>query len=171
MSLFAWPAWAALLLAYVVVQRLTELMIARANTRRLLAQGGREHGRRHYPLFILLHAGWLVAILILARPAPLPDAILLGAFLIVQALRFWTLASIGRWWTARIISAPHFPRVANGPYRFVRHPNYIVVVAEIALLPLVLGAPVVALVFSILNALLLWWRIRIENPVLTERDR
>jgi methyltransferase len=97
--------------------------------------------------------------------------LLLGIFIASQAFRFWTLASIGRWWTTRIISAPHFPRVRRGPYRFIKHPNYALVVLEIAVLPLLLGAPAMAIIFSILNVVLLWWRIRIENDVLAERGR
>jgi methyltransferase len=93
----------------------------------------------------------------------------LAGFFLSQILRFWTLASIGRWWTTRIISAPHFPRVKRGPYRFLPHPNYTVVVIEIALLPLLLGAPWVAAMFTLLNAALLWWRIGVETKVLEER--
>ncbi len=164
-----WPLWALAILAYVIIQRLGELVYARANTRRLLAKGGVEHGAGHYPFFILLHGGWLIAIILLARPAAVPDPLLLAGFLFSQALRYWTLASIGRWWTTRIISAPHFPRVKRGPYRFIPHPNYTVVVMEIALLPLLLGAWPVALVFSALNAVLLWRRIGVEAKVLVER--
>jgi methyltransferase len=164
-----WPTWALAVLAYVVIQRLGELVYAGTNTRRLLAEGGVEHGAGHYPLFILLHGGWLIAIALLAEPVATPSLWLLVAFLLSQLLRFWTLASIGRWWTTRIISAPHFPRVRRGPYRFLPHPNYTVVVIEIALLPLLLGAPWVALVFSALNTALLWWRIGVEARVLEER--
>jgi methyltransferase len=110
-----------------------------------------------------------VSIALFAEPTAGPNLLLLNAFVASQTFRFWTLASIGRWWTTRIISAPHFPRVKRGPYRFIRHPNYALVVVEIALLPLLLGAPAMALTFSILNAVLLWWRIRIENAVLGER--
>jgi methyltransferase len=120
-------------------------------------------------LFIVLHSGWLSAILLFAKPDTAPNLLLLNIFIASQAFRFWTLASIGRWWTTRIISAPHFPRVRRGPYRFIKHPNYALVVVEIAVLPLLLGAPAMAITFSILNAALLWWRIRIENDVLTER--
>lgn len=164
-----WPSWALVVFGYVIIQRLAELVYANANTRRLLAEGGREFGRRHYPLFILLHGGWLAAIALMAQPAASPSLLLLAAFIASQAFRFWTLASIGRWWTTRIISAPHFPRVKKGPYRFIPHPNYTVVVVEIALLPLLLGAPIVALAFSIANAMLLAWRIRVEAAVLEER--
>jgi methyltransferase len=169
MMLAAWPFWAQLILAYIVVQRLGELIYARRNTQRLLAQGGVEYGAAHYPLFILLHSGWLLAIALLAAPEGAPNLFLLTAFLASQLFRFWTLASIGRWWTTRIISAAHFPRVKKGPYRFIRHPNYAVVIVEIAVLPLLLGAPVVALVFSIANAGLLAWRIRVEAEILEER--
>ncbi len=170
LSISAWPAWALGLLAYVIVQRLGELVYAQANTRRLLAEGGVEYGRRHYPLFILLHGGWLVAIALFALPGPAPSPLLLIAFAATQVFRFWTLASIGRWWTTRIISAAHFPRIRKGPYRYMTHPNYAVVVAEIALLPLVLNAPIVALAFSLANAVLLWWRIGVEARVLRERE-
>jgi methyltransferase len=164
-----WPAWALAVFAYVVIQRLAELVYASANTRRLLAEGGKEYGRRHYPLFILLHGGWLLAIAITAQPTAKTSLPLLIAFIASQALRFWTLASIGRWWTTRIISAPHFPRVKKGPYRFIPHPNYTVVAMEIALLPLLLGAPIIALAFSLGNAILLAWRIRVESGALAER--
>jgi methyltransferase len=164
-----WPFWAQVVLGYVVVQRLGELVYSNANTRRLLTEGGKEHHAGHYPLFIVLHGGWLAAIALFAKPAAEPNMILLGTFIASQIFRFWTLASIGRWWTTRIISAPHFPTVKHGPYRFIKHPNYALVVVEIALLPLLLGAPAMAITFSLLNAALLWWRIRIENAVLTER--
>ena len=164
-----WPVWALAVFAYVIIQRLAELVYANANTRRLLAEGGREFGQKHYPLFIVLHGGWLVAIALFAKPTEAPNFVLLIAFIASQALRFWTLASIGRWWTTRIISAPHFPRVKKGPYRFIPHPNYTVVVIEIAVLPLLLGAPLVALAFSLANVMLLAWRIRVEADVLMER--
>ena len=169
MTMFDWPLWAMAVCIYVIVQRLAELVYANANTRRLRAEGGREHGAKHYPLFILLHSGWLIAIALFARPSPAPNLLLFIIFIASQAFRFWTLASIGRWWTTRIISARHFPRVKRGPYRFIKHPNYALVVVEIAVLPLLLGAPAMAIIFSLLNAALLWWRIRIENDVLMER--
>ena len=167
--MMTWPVWALVVFAYVIAQRLAELVYANANTRRLLGEGGREFGQKHYPLFIVLHGGWLVAIALFAKPLEAPNLVLLIAFIASQALRFWTLASIGRWWTTRIISAPRFPRVKKGPYRFIPHPNYTVVVIEIALLPLLLGAPIVALAFFIANVMLLTWRIRVEAEVLKER--
>ena len=149
-------AW---ILALVVIQRLGELALARANTRRLLAQGGREVGRGHYPLFILLHASWLIAI---AAATPLdkqPVWALIGVFFVLQGLRVWVIATLGRYWTTRIITIDSAPLVRGGPFRFVRHPNYWVVTGEIAVLPLAFGAWEVALIWSILNALLLRHRI------------
>ncbi len=168
-ALADWPIWALAVFVYVIIQRLAELVYANANTKRLLSEGGREYGRGHYPFFILLHGGWLLAIAAFAQPENTPNTALLIGFAASQVLRFWTLASIGRWWTTRIISAPHFPRVKKGPYRFIPHPNYTVVVMEIALLPLLLGTPIVALVFSVANAILLGWRIAVEAKVLEER--
>jgi len=164
-----WPTWAVAVIAWVVTARLVELVHARRNTRRLLAEGGEEHYPGHYPLFFLLHGGWIVAIAVFARPPAVPELPLAVLFALSQLARFWVFVTLGRWWTTRIISAPHFPRIAHGPYRFIRHPNYAVVVTEIAILPLLLGAPWVALVFSVLNAMLLTLRIRLENRVLTRR--
>jgi methyltransferase len=169
LAILDWPNWALAVFAYVVIQRMAELVYASANTKKLLSKGGREYGRGHYPLFIVLHGGWLLVITGFAKPAPVPSTLLLCTFIASQLFRFWTLASIGRWWTTRIISAPHFARVRKGPYRFIAHPNYALVVAEIALLPLLLGAPIVALAFSLANAMLLYWRITVEAQALRER--
>jgi methyltransferase len=169
MTLFDWPLWAQILFAYVVTQRVAELAYANANTRRLLAEGGREYGAKHYPLFIVLHGGWLISIALFAKPTAIPDMLLLNIFVASQTFRFWTLASIGRWWTTRIISAPHFPTIRQGPYRYIKHPNYALVVVEIALLPLLLGSLSAAICYSVLNAALLFWRLKVENSVLRER--
>lgn len=156
---------AVAILAFVTVQRLIELVIARSNTRYLLARGGIEIGRGHYPLLVVLHAAWLAAMWWYGRQAPV-NLVLLALFMVMQALRVWVLATLGRRWTTRIIVLPGAPLVARGPFRLLRHPNYCVVVAEIALLPLALGLPWLALLFSILNALVLTIRIRAENGAL-----
>ena len=157
------------LLLYIIAQRLAELLYASHNTKRLLSEGGVEHGADHYHYFIFLHSAWIAVIALLVDPSHRIHPVMLALFIATQILRIWTLASIGRWWTTRIISAPHFERVTKGPYRFLSHPNYLVVVLEIALVPLMLGLMWVALVFSILNAVLLRHRIKAENKVLAER--
>lgn len=164
-----WPIWAVAFIAYVFLQRMIELVIARRNTARLLKEGGEEFGRRGYPLFIILHTLWLLCVVALAVPGSEPPWLLFALFVAVQGLRYWALATLGRWWTTRLVSAPDFPRVKRGPYRFLSHPNYLVVVLEIALVPLILNEVTVAVVFSILNAMLLFWRIRMENSVLARR--
>lgn len=158
-----------LAVGFVAGLRLGELIIARRNTKALLARGAREIGAGHYPLFILLHASWLAAILFSVPPDRSPDMALIAAFLLLQLGRLWVLASLGPYWTTRIITLDEAPLVRRGPFRFVRHPNYMVVVAEIAVLPLAFGAVWVAAIWSVLNGLLLAWRIRIEDAALKER--
>jgi methyltransferase len=155
------------ILGLVTAQRLGELAIARRNTKRLLAAGGVERGAEHYPLMVGLHAAWLAGLWLLAwdRPASLPW---LAVYALLEVLRVWVLASIGRRWTTRIIVIPGETLVRRGPYRLFPHPNYAVVTGEIAVLPLVFGLGAYALVFSILNASLLWVRIRTEAAALTE---
>jgi methyltransferase len=156
-------------IAAVVLQRLAELIYANRNTRALLLRGGIEVGREHYPLFVLLHAAWLLAI-VLALPQPAPIYwIALTGYVALEALRLWTMLSLGSYWTTRIINLPDAPLVRRGPYRFVRHPNYMIVTGEIALLPLVFGQVWVTVVFSLLNGALLYWRIREEETALAPR--
>jgi methyltransferase len=158
--------WAALL---VGLQRLGELWLSRRNGRRLLAEGGREIGAGHYPVLIAVHAGWLAAIAFLVPAAAPVYWPVIAAYLVVQAGRIWVIATLGRYWTTRVIDIPAAPLVKRGPYRWVRHPNYVVVVLEVALLPLAFGAWEIALVFSTLNLAVLAWRLRIENAALARR--
>ena len=156
-------------LGLVIFQRLAELVLASANTRRLLANGGREIGRAHYPLFILLHASWLIA---MATTTPLdrpPIWPLIAVLALLQVARVWVIVNLGRYWTTRVITVDGAPVVRTGPYRFVRHPNYWVVVGEIAVLPLAFHDWAVALVWSALNALLLRHRIAVESAALAPR--
>lgn len=159
------------ILAFVVVQRLGELVLARANTRKLLARGGREVGRAHYPLFILLHASWLIAVGVATPLDTPPSWPLIGVFFVLQLLRVWIIATLGPYWTTRIITLDDAPLVRRGPFRLVRHPNYWIVTGEIAILPLAFGAWEIALVWSILNALLLRHRIGVESAALASRAR
>ena len=149
----------------VTLSRLVELPIARANTRRLIAAGGHEVAPGHYPLIVGLHAAWLATLWWLApgRPMSLP---LLALFGLVEVARIWVVRTLGPRWTTRIIVVPGETLVRRGPYRFLNHPNYAVVIAEIALLPLVFGLWRTALVFSLLNAVILFVRIRAENRAL-----
>ena len=158
-----WPAIA--ILAFVTLQRLTEMPIAAANTKRLLAAGGYEVGASHYPLIVAVHAAWLAALWWLAPGKPINLAFL-ALFVLVEAGRIWVLRTLGPRWTTRIIVLPGEKLVAAGPYHFVDHPNYLVVIGEIAVLPLVFGLWQVALIFSLLNAAVLAIRISTENAAL-----
>jgi methyltransferase len=156
-----------LVLALVTLQRLGELVLANRNTRALRARGAIEVGAGHYPLIVALHAAWLAGLWLLAWNRPVNLA-WLAVFIVLQLLRVWVIASLGRRWTTRIIMLPGESLVRRGPYRFVSHPNYMVVAGEIAALPLTFGLGVYALVFSLLNAAVLYVRISAENKSLAE---
>ncbi len=153
------------ILAIVTLQRLGELWLSRRNTSRLLAQGAREHAPGHYPLIVALHAAWLACLWVFGLKSMI-DPFWLALFVITELARIWTLAALGPRWTTRIIVLPDVPLVRRGPYRWLNHPNYWIVVAEIAIFPLVFGLWKIALIFSILNGALLSIRIREENRAL-----
>lgn len=161
---------AATLLGYLTLQRLAELWWARHNEARLLAAGGIEYGRAHFPLMVLLHAAWLVGLWVFAINRPLVPVFVV-MFVVLQAARFWVLATLGRRWTVRIVVIPGEQLRQGGPYRWLRHPNYAVVVGEIAIVPLALGLPMYALVYSVLNAGALALRIPAENAALASLQR
>lgn len=159
------------IIALVAAQRLGEMIYAMRNTRLLLVQGAVEMGSRHYPFIILLHAAWLVAVA-LALPEPtIIYTIPLMLFFILQVARVWVIASLGRFWTTRIITLPNAKLVRRGPYRWMKHPNYAVVVGEMAMLPLAFGEIWVAFIFSLLNAGILFVRIREEEHALAPRRK
>ncbi|HTQ15417.1 MAG TPA: isoprenylcysteine carboxylmethyltransferase family protein [Rhizomicrobium sp.] len=162
-------SWAYVILGLVALQRLAEMAYAGRNTRALMARGAVEVGRAHYPLIVALHAAWLVAIVAFLPRAAGISVPFLALFLLLQGLRLWVLAALGPYWTTRIVTLPGAPLVKRGPYRFIRHPNYAVVAGEIAALPLVFGEIAVAIVFSALNAIILFWRIRQEDRALAAR--
>jgi methyltransferase len=156
-------------LGYVLVQRLLELLWAQRNTRRLLDEGAVEHAPEQYPYFVLLHASWLVAI-VFSVPSETPvNLFWLAVYGLLQVGRAWVMASLGRFWTTRIITLPDAPLVARGPYRYLRHPNYLIVAGEIAVLPLVFELWLVAALFTAANALLLRQRIAAEDAALAPR--
>jgi len=155
---------AAAFLGFLAFQRLSELVLARRNTALLLARGATEHGAAHYPLIVALHAAWIAALVIFGLGNPI-SPFWLAAFAVLQALRVWVLASLGDRWTTRIIVLDE-PLVARGPFKFVRHPNYMVVAAEIVVASMVLGLPWVAAIFTLLNAAILTIRIRAEDAAL-----
>ena len=158
--------WAAVaILGFVTLQRLVELRLADRNSSRLLADGAVEFGRAHYPFIIALHMLWLAALWWWA-PGRAIDIPLLVLFALLQLGRVWVISTLGERWTTRIIVKPGATLVRKGPYRFLNHPNYLIVTLEIAVLPLVFGLWRIALLFSLLNAAILAIRIGEENKAL-----
>ena len=159
------PETPYLIMALVTLQRLGELVIARRNTAALLARGAVEHGAGHYPAMIALHASWLAALWLSVGGQPVNPA-LLAAFAVLQLLRVWVLRVLGPRWTTRIIVLPGAPLVARGPFRWISHPNYSVVIAELAVLPLTFGLVWIAFVWTLLNAAMLYVRVGAEARAL-----
>lgn len=170
--MISWTSLVLLAVALVAAQRLLELRLSRRNERRAKAQGAVEYGRKHYPAMVALHALWLVSTLFegaLRGPeAPALWYVPLAAFLVVQSLRYWAILSLGSSWNVRVLVVPGARRLQLGPYRYLSHPNYLVVAVEGATLPLIFGAWVTALVFTLLNSAFLYVRIRTEERALTE---
>ena len=154
-----------IILSLVTAQRIGELVLARRNTKRLLARGAVEVGAGHYPFIVALHAAWLIGLWFLAWDRSL-NLWLLAVFIGLQAARVWVIATLGDRWTTRIIVLPGEPLVRQGPYRFMSHPNYVVVACEILILPLGFGLVWFALIFSGLNAAMMCVRIRTETQAL-----
>ena len=156
-------------LGLVLLQRVIELAWANRNTLRLRRLGGVEADAGGYPYFILLHAGWLVSLALFVPAAAQPVWPLLGLFVLLQLGRLWVIVSLGEYWTTRILTLPGVPLVQTGPFRWVHHPNYLLVIAEIAVLPLAFAAVAIAVSFSAVNLFLIVRRIRIEESVLARR--
>ena len=161
-----------IILSIVIVQRLLELVIAKRNEKNMREKGAYEVGASHYPLMILLHVSFFASLLIEVSylhltPSPL-FLIFFVMFLCVQGLRIWCLTSLGSFWNTKIIILPGVNVISKGPYKYLRHPNYLVVSIEIALLPLMFQAYFTAVCFTILNAIMLSIRIPTEERALKE---
>jgi methyltransferase len=153
----------------VALQRLFELAYAHCNTVKLRRLGAVEADAAGYPLFVVLHASWLTSLALLVPANAVPYWPLLGFFALIQLGRVWVIRSLGSHWTTRLVTLPDAPLVQTGPYRYFRHPNYLLVVVEIAVLPLAFGAVAIAAPFSALNLVLIARRVRIEDGVLASR--
>lgn len=156
------------IVAFLVVQRLVELRIAHRNQRALFSKGAIEVGREHYSLIVALHAGWLLALLLTIPPEAPASKPLLACFVLLQVGRLWVLVTLGSRWTTRVILLPGAELVRSGPYRFLKHPNYVIVSLELAIVPLIFSAWLVAAAATVLNLLVLRTRIRAENQALAD---
>lgn len=156
---------ASIILLLVTLQRLSELVIAKRNTAGLIAKGAVEHGASHYPVMVLLHASWLAGLWWFGWNTTIIWPFML-LYIALQAFRIWILASLGSRWTTRIVTVPNETLVAKGPYKYIRHPNYLLVLLEVPLLPLAFGLTWFAVFYGVLNIAMLAWRIRIEDQAL-----
>jgi len=159
------------ILGLVALERLAELIVSRRNANRSLARGGVEAGASHYPAMVLMHSAFLISCVVesLIRRGPVPAALswtALGLAIAAQILRWTAIRTLGERWSTRIIVRPGAPPVTGGPYRWIRHPNYVAVVLEIAALPMIRFGWITAIVFSILNAIVLSIRIAAEERAL-----
>lgn len=165
---FGLPQMAALL---VLIQRGLEEVHSQYNTRVLLRQGASEVGRDYYPVVAATHLGWIAAVALLVPADPPVHLPLLMAYVALQPVRYWIIATLGRYWTHRIITLPGAPVVARGPYRLVRHPNYAVTLTETLVLPLVFGQVALGIIFAVIWAAVLQHKIVLEDRALAERRR
>ena len=155
---------------FLITQRFTELYISKRNEKWLLSQGAIEYGREHYPYIVALHTLFIVSLIAeyyLSGGRPVSYVFLL-LFIGLLIFKYWVLSSLGYYWNTRIYRIPGAVAVRKGPYKFFKHPNYVDVVLEIAIIPLVFNLYYTALIFSVLNAIMLSVRIRVENRVWTD---
>ncbi|MGE3801147.1 MAG: isoprenylcysteine carboxyl methyltransferase family protein [Candidatus Kapaibacterium sp.] len=166
LSLIQWSPLQILILL-TILQRIAELRTAKRNERGLRGRGAVEFGRDHYPAIVTMHTFWFIVmiaeIVLLSRPVNPFWPVLLPIWLGAQGLRYWTLRTLGERWTTRVLVVPGEKPVTGGPFNYLRHPNYLAVVVEILLLPLIFSCYITAIVFSLINAVLLWIRIRAEE--------
>ena len=162
-------SWLYIILLLVTVQRLLELVYSKKNEHRLRITGGTEYGANHYFFFFAVHGGWLCAMAIFISPNAPINWFWILVFSFLQVGRIWVIFSLGKFWTTRIITLDGHPLITKGPYRWFRHPNYLIVIGEIASLPMAFNSWLIVLIFSFANGILLWHRIRVEDKALNAR--
>jgi len=156
-------------ITFLILQRLSELFIAHRNEKWLLSQGAVQYGQEHYPFMIALHTLFIVSIITeyILCGQPSISWIFLVLFLLVLSFKFWALSSLGKYWNTKIYRIPGVYPIKKGPYKFLKHPNYMEVVCEIAIIPLVFHLYYTTILFTVLNAAMLAVRIKVENKVWT----
>jgi methyltransferase len=154
-------------IAFVIIQRLSELYIARGNEKWLRSQGAVEYGKAHYPFIVALHTAFIISMIAehIIRGDSQIEYIFLILFILLLLFKFWALSSLGKYWNTKIFRVPGAGPVKKGPYKLFKHPNYFIVVCEIAIIPMVFNLYYTAVIFTLLNAIMLTVRIRVENEV------
>jgi len=166
---FEWLGWPQVAALLVLLQRGAEELYSARNTRKLLAEGGHEEGRDYYPVVAVTHLAWIAAIFFLIPPdAPIVWPLLV-LYLVLQAARYWIIGTLGPYWTHRIITLEKAPVVRKGPYSWVRHPNYMVTIAETLLLPMVFGAAALGAIMTAVWSAVLYYKIVLEDAALAKR--
>jgi methyltransferase len=166
---FEWLGWPQVAALLVLLQRGAEELYSARNTRKLLAEGGHEEGRDYYPVVAVTHLAWIAAIFSLIPPdAPIVWPLLV-LYLVLQAARYWIIGTLGPYWTHRIITLEKAPVVRKGPYSWVRHPNYMVTIAETLLLPMVFGASALGAIMAAIWSAVLYYKIVLEDAALAKR--
>lgn len=158
----------SLFIIFLILLRIAELLLARSNEKWILQRGAVEYGQKHYLLIVMLHVFFFVSLIaeyLIAEPASYSLSLLLLLFIIL-ALKVWTILSLGKFWNTKIYHIPDYPLIKKGPYRYLKHPNYILVIAEIAVIPLIFHLYYTAVLFTVLNAFMLTVRIKEENRAL-----
>jgi len=156
--------FSVLMLIFILVQRLSELAVAKRNTAALMARGAVEYGAEHYPYMVALHTAWVLALIIFGYDEQLIWG-WVAFYAVLQVFRFWILTTLGKRWTTRVIIIDE-PLVLAGPFKYFRHPNYMLVIAEIFVTPMMFGLWEIAILFSVLNAVMLYVRIKVEEKAL-----
>ena len=156
-----------LFISFLILQRLSELYISSRNEKWLLANGAIQYGQSHYPYMVAMHTLFIISIITeyLLRTNTSLDYVFLVLFIAVLLFKFWALSSLGKYWNTKIYRIPGIYPVKKGPYKLFKHPNYMEVVCEIAIIPLVFHLYYTAVIFTVLNAAMLTVRIRVENKV------
>lgn len=158
----------AVFIIFLILLRVGELLLARRNERWLLQHGAVEYGRKHYRYIVMLHVLFFVSLITeyIFTSTGYYSVPLLVLYFLLLAFKAWAIFSLGKFWNTKIFRISGYPLVKKGPYRFMKHPNYVIVVAEIALIPLIFHLYITAVVFSVLNGLMLYVRIREEDKAL-----
>src|SRR5436190_17407170 len=163
---FDWLGWPQLAALLLLAQRGLEELHSARNTRQLLADGGREAGREYYPVVAVTHLAWIASIFFLI-PSDAPIVWpLLVLYLLLQVARYWIIGTLGPYWTHRIITLEAAPIIKGGPYKWVRHPNYLVTVLETLLLPAVFGEPALGAIMAAIWSAVLYYKILLADPAL-----
>ena len=159
----------------LALQRISELLIARRNEKKVLGEGAVEYDPLGYKVIVAMHVAFFLSFIaeyyILRRSLNTLWPLLLLVLLTAEALRYWAISSLGKYWNTKIVVIPGTSLVSKGPYKYIRHPNYLAVVIEIAIIPLIFSCYITSALFTLFNLIVLRRRIRIEESALIKESQ